>query len=331
MLAGSRKSVTALSLTALVCLSVFATERLIQFCVDRLWHQERILTTDPVLGWKYIPNKSTVRRNTDGELWSIHANSQGFRSAETWDPAARRRILVLGDSYGVGHGVNLEDRFDSVLTQDHPDWSVMNLSVMGYGTDQELLSARPWTSFLQPGDVLLLVTYGNDFYDILRRSFSGRSKPWFSEEPGSLKLHPPEMRWTEKVRERSYIWSKLFEALEPGRDWYAMDVERALRLYRELILQELAPLARRGVVVVIAHAGDDWLVPIALPNEPDVKWYFVTLGRDVGARVVALDEVINDASCGGRVQKDLHWNARGHRAVAETLEALLQRPPRSFR
>ena len=125
----------------------------------RVLHQGRIFETDPVLGWKNIPYLSTARRNPNGELWQIQINSQGFRGPDAWTWGARKRILVLGDSFAFGPGVNVRERFDAVLVRQRPAWSIVNLGIMGYGTDQEVLAGRRYYAGLQPGDALVLLTH----------------------------------------------------------------------------------------------------------------------------------------------------------------------------
>jgi len=71
-------------------------------------------------------------------------------------------VLVLGDSFAFGEGVALERRFDRLVQAKHPSWSAVNLGVMGYGTDQQLIAARRRTGELQSGDAIVLLTYRNN-------------------------------------------------------------------------------------------------------------------------------------------------------------------------
>ena len=79
----------------------------------------------------------------------------------------------------------MEQRWDTLVAQQL-DVSILNVGVMGYGTDQQLLAARLRLDGLRSGDVLLLLSSDNDFSDLVRRRHSGRSKPWYSLRDGVL-------------------------------------------------------------------------------------------------------------------------------------------------
>ncbi len=102
-----------------------------------------------------------------------------MRSPSVWDPNAQTRVLIVGDSFAFGEGVNIDDRFDLIIRRQNPAVSIVNVGVMGYGTDQQMIAARPYLRTLRADDILIVLTHQSDFFDILRRKFSGRSKPWF--------------------------------------------------------------------------------------------------------------------------------------------------------
>ena len=79
----------------------------------------------------------------------METNSKGVRSDREIPyekPAGVKRIVVLGDSYGMGYEVTLEDSFLGVmerrLQESGIEAEVVNLSVSGHGTAEELITLK---------------------------------------------------------------------------------------------------------------------------------------------------------------------------------------------
>ncbi|HEV8375844.1 MAG TPA: hypothetical protein VGR38_06360 [Candidatus Polarisedimenticolia bacterium] len=106
----------------------------------------RISRFDPLLGWSYIPDLSTVQRfGSAGRPVGITFDSMGTRVAAPGvrhDPA-KPTLLFAGCSYTFGHGLPFEETFVGRLSSmpGFP-YQAINLGVQGYGTDQSLLSLQ---------------------------------------------------------------------------------------------------------------------------------------------------------------------------------------------
>jgi lysophospholipase L1-like esterase len=77
-----------------------------------------------------------------------------------------RRVVVLGDSYTFGWGVEVGERYVDRLEEDlAPRWEVIKAGVNAYGTREEgeWLRAIGWS--LEPEIVVLQFCMGNDFAD----------------------------------------------------------------------------------------------------------------------------------------------------------------------
>jgi lysophospholipase L1-like esterase len=133
-----------------------------------------------------------------------------------------KRILVFGDSFAFGVGVDRSHVFGSRLEQlldasTAQRFEVINMAVSGYSTDQQYLLFRELGRTLDPDLVILVVCY-NDF--------SGNStdfiylkyyKPYFSmDERGHLTLENREVprltRW-QSVKlwfgQESRLWNSM--------------------------------------------------------------------------------------------------------------------------
>ena len=111
--------------------------------------QGKLFRPDAELGWTPLPNLDLVRQNANGEFWRIATDAEVIRGPSVWGPADHTRLLVLGDSFAFGEGIDLADRFDTLVRARMPNLSIVNLGVMGYGPDQQLIRARPWKRTLR--------------------------------------------------------------------------------------------------------------------------------------------------------------------------------------
>ena len=94
-------------------------------------------------------------------------NSLGFRGLEAafWNHPEVRRVVLLGDSYAFGLGVDqsetLAAQLESRLQGTCRPVAVLNLGVPGYQTGQELALAEQVGFDLDP-DLIVLLFYAND-------------------------------------------------------------------------------------------------------------------------------------------------------------------------
>jgi hypothetical protein len=154
-------------------------------------NQGKFFSFDPLLGWD-------GKENVDDELvWSdcrhsVEHNQFGYRgTAHDYPRNDKRRLVFLGDSFVWGFGVENREIFTSLIeTKSNRQLEVVNLGVPGYGTDQELLLWKTKGYKWKPDEVVLMVYYFNDLFDILSGRRYGYDKPYFSlDSNGELQLH----------------------------------------------------------------------------------------------------------------------------------------------
>jgi hypothetical protein len=149
---------------------------------------ERNLTYryDSMLGWFPIENSKKKYKGTRTIL--IGHNSRGFRDNEHIIEN-KPGIIFLGDSFVWGYDVEQSERFTERLREKLPDWSVYNLGVSGYGTDQEYLLLKQQYDFYSPKIVFLVFCTDNDEQDnSSNRRYGGYYKPYFVINAGRLEL-----------------------------------------------------------------------------------------------------------------------------------------------
>jgi len=179
----------------LLLLSLLAASGLGEIGLRIFYREPRLQTADAAnlgyryhaeLGWFPVPNSKT--RITASRTITASHNTQGFRGPE---PAAsgKPRIMFLGDSLVWGFDVEAGERFTEKLQARHPELSVDNLGVCGYGTDQEFLLLQKQFAKYKPQLVFLVICGDNDNEDNAWNFRGGYYKPYFRLEQGHLKLH----------------------------------------------------------------------------------------------------------------------------------------------
>jgi hypothetical protein len=168
--------------------------------------QRQFLEYHPVVGLWYVPNLR-VRIPHEGGSYALATNSVGMRANREYSRSRERsavRILLLGDSFSAGDGVNNEDRFSDVLERQHPGLEVLNFGLAGSGTDQQILVFECIAKLFQADAFILAPWIGNIIRNRARfRSCTDRAtgqmwyipKPYFRMRDGQLLLeHQPVPR-----------------------------------------------------------------------------------------------------------------------------------------
>jgi hypothetical protein len=163
--------------------------------------QEQLFQYDAVLGWKGRPDATGIFASADFRV-SVTHDRYGYRNATPPFVHGKKSILVLGDSFGWGWGVEDAEVFSSYLTSRSRNINLYNLSAPGYGTDQEYLTLK---QFLEAHDPLVptgvfLLFYFNDFQDVLDTVRYSYPKPRFVVRDETLVLENvpvPDLRKSE--------------------------------------------------------------------------------------------------------------------------------------
>ena len=293
---------------------------------------------DPRYGWSHQPG---VRGTFDsfGIQTAVTINDRGFRGPEiAYDRAPqRRRILVLGDSYVWGYGVNDEEVFTERLRQLRPEVEIVNLGVSGYSTDQELLLYGDEGYKYQADEVILVLTENDFIGNLLTQQYVIYGKPAFQRQDGGLTLInqpvPPTPWWKHVVAQvaaqsyvltaaNRYLYSRaIAKTVASGTSADAVPIsarpfprtpeqDLAARLLIQL-QQEIATRQGGG------QGGSKLLVVCTedVTGSRELVEYLATrgiAGLDLKQFMEAKDKSIH-------LTNDTHWNAEGHKRVAEIL------------
>ncbi|GAB4483835.1 MAG: hypothetical protein OHK006_06270 [Thermodesulfovibrionales bacterium] len=193
-------SVSAFFIALEVMLALFWPHKVIIQSYHEKYH--------PVIGWvnkQDVSGYFYLKRNI--RFFRTH-NGNGVRSLRETPyakPAGVKRVLLLGDSFFWGYGVNDQDILSEVLQRmAGRGIDVINGAASGYGTDQELLWLVEEGMKYAPDLVVLGAFPLNDWDEISHSVNYGYPKPFFSLEEEKLVLHNVPVPDTRETRRKAF-------------------------------------------------------------------------------------------------------------------------------
>lgn len=279
---------------------------------------------DPRYGWSNVPNRTVRFQRLEFDT-EVSINEDGYRGPRIpVEPTpGRYRILVLGDSYVFGHGVDEEETFCSLVAARLPESEVLNFGVVGYSTDQELMLLRDRGLRYRP-DLVILGLYRNDILDNGHDTAWGLyRKPRFRMEPdGALSLVsesvpdgvPLMIRLRRELRRRFVLYGVVTYrlALRQGQRESEKSIQSSHALTRALV----------GAIAETSLDSGARFLLLMLPDlEADPELWEDLPGEklDLDPVFAAFEATHSDSEVAYRY--DLHWRPLGHRLVADTLAA----------
>ncbi|MEO8225751.1 MAG: SGNH/GDSL hydrolase family protein [Gammaproteobacteria bacterium] len=280
----------------------------------------------------YVPGDYDVRVTT---------NSAGMRGRReyTVEPAPGTwRVLVLGDSFAFGYGVEDDDVVSAVLEDLLNDrrpatgrYEVINLAVSGFGQAEELVTYEARGRAYRPGVVAILYFENDIGNNAVAELYTetpdgGVTRTDKSYLPGAKlqeRLYAiAPIRW---LFEHSQAWNLIRNRLsvlvqnsllrKQGLQKFDDATTPALGLTRSLLRQMATEIRADGARVIF----------VIVPNPAEMHSNFPLTADEVtalGATLVDGREFLTPADY---YPRDGHWRASGHRKAAEKLLALIDR------
>lgn len=282
-----------------------------------------LIEFEPHVGWKPFPNMNTHHLAED--VYQASTDKEGWRGKSG---LAESDVVVFGDSFAWGYGIDDKDFFADLL----PEVRIKTVGTIGYNMVQELLWMRRLAGEIQGKLVVWFIYLGNDLYENLTPDMCGYRMPFVRPLNGTgqweiVAGHISRTRWPYSS-----------EPLTQGRNYYGKIAEICSRSFLsekaypacEYLLREGAHLCRQagaelivmtipdvtqmtehGRRFLLRRGGDPKSFDPRLPDKQIKR-----ICDDLGVRHVALHDYLDptDYKSG-----DCHWNAQGHRKVAELL------------
>lgn len=290
----------------------------------------RLQVTRDTQGVPRLPARQRiVHRDNSGEFQvTVQTNGAGFR--ESIEPAAidRGDLVIIGDSFPFGWGVNRLQRVGGQLA-NLLDRRVVTLALPGLGPlDYRALIEYVEQNSRLPSAFLVFITVENDLaptpaaatapvqdrwcvWPCLRHWLSTHTATW---QVLAATLKQSEARpWLEQVG--------VVRELETG-------VEKSLRHapdFSQLVDQLSAVDANRMILVIVPSRGL-WISEYRQASE-GLHQNLVAQLQQTGMPVVDLAPAFLGSGAPAKLhfEHDPHWNIEGHRVAAEAIADHLQR------
>ncbi|MFN8459550.1 MAG: SGNH/GDSL hydrolase family protein [Anaerolineae bacterium] len=250
--------------------------------------------------------------------WYWRKNSLDYRDIE-WTPEmveGRTKVMVLGDSFVAGYGIENEaDRFSNLLGQQlGADYAVMNVGQLGASTKDEIENALQYP---YPPDIVILSFYLNDIMDTaqdlgFKRPPAQTHGPFPVDYSYALNfLYWRVYRLGPQEWNNDY-WTWLLSLYQKPEVW---------QLYRQQLLQIADYVQQRQGRLIVVVFPNLMAVEESRPVTAQVSRLFAERGvpvldvTDLVARRPAAELIASPV--------DSHPNELVHRLVAERLYPLV--------
>lgn len=288
-----------------------------------------VMVLDPQLGWVHRPNTRRIY-SIDGNPAVVETNELGLRGPAYVGASSHTRVMVLGDSFVDGLEVSNDELFSTIWDEQRPDLEIVNAGVGGYGTVQETKLTERLEPIIQP-HLYLLMVYVNDLTDNVMPFYGGigprpyadefarvQEITWDQFDPLLLPL--PGARWLHQNSLAAYLIRNRLLVTASGRDKH-----RYIERWRSTFPEPVKWRVLRQLVKQIADGRE--LVIVALPTREQVAANDSSFTRRVGELADNLGLQFVDLQMTLRKEHffttDIHWNAAGHRAVADHLTSTI--------
>lgn len=276
-------------------------------------------------GWIGRPNHEGT---LDNGYFKVHVaiNSQGLRGREaTFEKsAAMRRVLVVGDSFAWGFGVEHAEIFATRLEAALSATEVINGGMSGYSTDQALLWLRNEGMRYAPDVVVYVLSGNDDIMNYMQVAYWTYYKPSFRlDREGNLQLRGvpvPHIKMADRVRhalrsrsaiamaievallggEASFVY--LADSLPNPSNPHLLTVALVGAMHKEA--QEV------GASFLVVANSQYWFSPWGSYQRLIVEL------RDAGHDVIDVESEPGWEPDEMQIPGDGHWNAKGHEFVS---------------
>ncbi len=324
---------------------------------------------DERLGWRLLAGSHGCARSVEFvDCFTI--NSQGLRADHAiadWPAPGRARIVLAGDSFTFGLGVADAGRFGDRLEAARRDVDVVDMGVLGTGTDQQLLlheqEGARWHADL--------VVLGYMTEHIVRNAHEGRvsgnglmvPKPRFVLENGELVLRgvpvPEELvhdsaiaeEWSERqsagvpvpfksfLREHSALYGLLRARLRPlvqrlrgsrPESYPEYHAEREEWRVTQALIRRFAERVRskESRFLLLLIPAAEYVRPPCEDELPERA--LLAFAEQAGIDALDLLPALRTAEAAGEhtyYDSDPHWTAAGHAVAARELSRWLDEHP----
>jgi hypothetical protein len=180
------------ALCAPFCVVGFLTRQFCRLLECKTMTWEEVIEFDPLIGWRPKAKLSGSCSFAAG-VFRVETDALGWAGKAS---IGESDIVVFGDSYAFGYGVDAEKMFSEV----NPRLRIKSIGAPGYNMAQEVLLMRQLSSQLVDKLVVWFIYFGNDLYDNLLPNLYQYRMPFVRQCRGSesweiVTTHISPQRW----------------------------------------------------------------------------------------------------------------------------------------
>jgi hypothetical protein len=309
-------------------------------------------TVNPDFGVWHEPNDSMAHRTQCFDV-TYTSNSFGMRDDETAKLGDHNRVVVLGDSFVEGWGVDYGKRFTDILEQKE-DVEHLNFGTAGgFGSTQSYVLYKSFASDFSHDAVIFAILPDNDFGDDTPRpddlAPGGRWRPFLvGSYPDYVLSYPaqsfhPNMRTDRRIEvfmEEFWVtyrvvkyYAEYFREVTKQNaansddrkarrhaGYYDYSEEQFLRL--KYAIEQIKTIAgSRPMLIVTIPRHSDFERAIETGTAPPIRTALTALSAGLGVTYVDLMIDMGESPGFERYFHDCdgHWSNKGHAKAAEII------------
>jgi lysophospholipase L1-like esterase len=307
----------------------------------RLMHQP-----DEKLGYRLAPNYEIEHKKSEFNTL-IKINSEGLRDYEHQKDkkSSLFRILVMGDSFTFGLGVNSEETYAKVLetllnqnlaAKTQKKYEVINAGIDGYGTEQEYFYLKELGNQYRP-DLVIVGLYANDITDVMQTIPFIYNKNRIKTRFYFLS-YLKELHTILKVTLRNDIQSTILQIYQ---DQYTPQFEKALQKTQKILLETrdfIHSIGAEMVIVIVpltfeigrsewekGQFGHLYRDEFFNKNMHKFSTIFTEFGKVEEIHTLPLLPIFRKSKKKLYYVRDPHWNKEGHLLAAESIYNFLEK------
>jgi hypothetical protein len=247
---------------------------------------------------------------------TVFTNSDGFASSRNLgEPDPRPRVLVIGDSFTMGLGVNEGSRFTEVIENLEPRWRVDNVGMPGWGLDLMVRALDALGKKAQPS-VVVFAVYTESLARLAPEWLGQGPRPFrkFKLVDGKLVDSPPYQPSFMRKFHLTQLWRTVQDRIGGSRARNSYPLNEAL-------LNRFYDLTRglNATPVVVFFPGKD-----VTAQARERRSFLSDWAASKGVVFADLTEAIHNAGVAKTyIERNFHWNEYGHEVAGRAMHELL--------
>ena len=283
---------------------------------------------DPVTGLNFLYPNDERDVVFNGYRWHHSTDHRGTRNP----PDTGSRVLLLGDSFIYGHGVEENQTVAHYLREEH-GWEVYNLARQGDGLGRESVMLRTFIDELKPEKVVLF-PFINDFNDVVHLP-EDLQLDKIDYKALRERLNDPDVRVHEWDFEKRFYTYRFLMILNQRRKFNQRDpamrptvqavtdsdqFAENRRRYTEIFDSMLEVTRSRGAELQVVYLQAPNSDQFWIDSQERFEEFLQKLCAEREVSYLSAQEMLKDPQ--NSLPGDGHLSPAGHRALAEVVARL---------